>query len=80
MNGSRRLGRLNWLCRRGMKELDLVLTAFVQREQDDLEAGAWPGLERLLETEDDLLWDWLQKPVSSPPEFRPLLESLRRHD
>ena len=80
MNGSRRLGRLNWLCRRGMKELDIVLTAFLSRESDGLESGAWPELEPLLETEDDLLWDWLQQPDSAPRDFRPLLKALRRRD
>lgn len=80
MNDSRRLGRLNWLCRRGMKELDVVFTAFLQRESAALDAGGWPELESLLQTEDDLLWDWLQQPARAPFDFRPILEALRRRD
>ena len=45
-----------------MKELDVLLERFLEIHQSALEAGQWPELERLLEAEDDRLWDWLQKP------------------
>ncbi|MEJ2534183.1 MAG: succinate dehydrogenase assembly factor 2 [Gammaproteobacteria bacterium] len=48
------------LCRRGMKELDLMLAAFVARESEALADGHWPAFEAFLQTEDDQLWDWLQ--------------------
>ncbi|MEJ8568304.1 succinate dehydrogenase assembly factor 2 [Elongatibacter sediminis] len=77
---NRRVRRLKWLCRRGMKELDLMLERFLASEQDSLEHGAWPELESLLQTEDDRLWDWLQN--SQHPDARPyraLLDRIR-HD
>jgi antitoxin CptB len=75
---SDRVRKLRWLCRRGMKELDILLERFVDREQAALAAGAWPGLEVLLDAEDDLLWDMLQNPAL--PQAGPhvgLLESIR---
>jgi antitoxin CptB len=71
--------RLRWRCRRGMKELDVLLERFLEREREPLAAGRWTELELLLETEDDVLWQWLQDPaaVNAAP-YRRLLEQIRR--
>ena len=61
-----RLGRLRWLCRRGMKELDVLLEAFLAREQKALLDGGWPELEQLLKEEDDLLWQGVLAPEQCP--------------
>jgi antitoxin CptB len=60
--GTARVKRLTWLCRRGMKELDVLLEHFVASQRAALEQGEWPQLEKILRAEDDLLWDWLQNP------------------
>jgi succinate dehydrogenase flavin-adding protein (antitoxin of CptAB toxin-antitoxin module) len=63
-----------------MKELDLLLERFVDRHAEALDAGRWPELEALLETEDDLLWDWVQNPAApGAAGYRALLEWIR-HD
>lgn len=73
-----RVRRLRWLCRRGMKELDLLLLRFVDRHETELAAGGWPQAETLLAMEDDVLWDWLQDPARAGDEaLRALLESIR---
>jgi antitoxin CptB len=74
---SRRTDRLRWMCRRGMQELDILLEAFLQREEAALSSGAWPGLESFLAEEDDRLWDWVQR-HSEPDsaEFRELVDAL----
>jgi antitoxin CptB len=79
MQGQARVSRLKWDCRRGMKELDVLLERFLYTHRQPLAAGSWPELEALLETEDDLLWGWLQNPaaVQAAP-WRPLLEQIRR--
>ena len=79
MTGGARISRLRWLCRRGMKELDILLERFIEDHEAALSGGAWPELEQLLETEDDVLWDWFQDP-SKPgaAEFRSLLKQIRR--
>lgn len=56
---SRELSRLRWFCRRGMKELDVMLERYL--------ADCWPSapeveraaFARLLECQDPQLWDWL---------------------
>jgi antitoxin CptB len=50
--------RLQWRCRRGMRELDRL---FDRRLEQLLLAADGPGLarfERLLDCEDDRLWRW----------------------
>jgi antitoxin CptB len=53
------LGKLRWRCRRGMKELDLLLTRFL----DDRYAEAPPEEQRsfrgLLELPDPVIYDYL---------------------
>jgi antitoxin CptB len=79
MQGEDRLRKLNWLCRRGMKELDILLQGFTARHHNALNEGAWPEFEELLQTEDDLLWDWLMNPPSQDARgFSSLLDEIRR--
>lgn len=52
--------KLRWMCRRGMKELDVLLESFLLANEQRLRAGQWPELERFLACEDDVLWDWLR--------------------
>lgn len=51
--------RLVWRCRRGTRELDLVLGRFLERAYDQLTPAERVHFERLLEQEDDLLQAWL---------------------
>ncbi|KAA9131959.1 succinate dehydrogenase assembly factor 2 family protein [Marinihelvus fidelis] len=77
VDGPRRLSRLRWLTRRGMKELDVILEAFVLRESTALSDGAWPQFERFLQSEDDQLWDWLQgRDTPDEQAFRDILSAL----
>ena len=43
--------KLKWRCRRGLLELDIVLSRYVARHPDDAELG------ELLELPDNDLWD-----------------------
>lgn len=49
-------GRLRWQCRRGMKELDAMLTGYLE---GGLERSERASFQRLLENSDDQLWTWL---------------------
>jgi antitoxin CptB len=74
-----RVKKLRWLCRRGMKELDVLLEDFLARHDQNLTAGCWPELESLLAQEDDLLWDWLQQPArEQAAPYHELLHKIRR--
>jgi antitoxin CptB len=67
---------LQWRLRRGMLELDVMLKRFVAAELDTLRAEELACLDRLLGTEDDVLWNWLSGKES--PEQRDLCELVER--
>ena len=61
-----------------MKELDVLLEHFLVRHREALEAGAWPELEALLQSEDDVLWDWARNPRECPrQDWYELLVTIR---
>ena len=61
-----------------MKELDVLLDRFLERQRQPLDEGRWPQLESLLAIEDDLLWHWLQDPAAEQAApYRDLLERIR---
>lgn len=67
--------RLQWRCRRGMRELDLLLTRYLDREwtrDSDAERGVFL---RLLDCEDDRLWRWFLDLEPAPDDA---LDSLVR--
>ncbi len=78
MQGEDRIRRLRWLCRRGMKELDVLLGSFLESNLDSLKSGSWERFEAFLDQEDDLIWHWLQK-IETPDtdEFQSLTDAIR---
>jgi succinate dehydrogenase flavin-adding protein (antitoxin of CptAB toxin-antitoxin module) len=61
-----------------MKELDLLLESFLERNQPALESGSWPEFEALLQNEDDVLWIWVQDPDHQDAVvYRDVLERIR---
>lgn len=64
--------RLRWRCRRGTRELDLILSGFLERRYEALSDADRSAFEQLLECEDDRLQSWLLTPD------RPDHEPLRR--
>lgn len=66
------------MCRRGMKELDVLLESFLASNEAELSAGRWPQFERLLEFEDDVLWNSLRGPGRAPdPALNELIDAIR---
>lgn len=51
--------RMRWLCRRGMKELDVLLERFMATAYDDLTPSEHATFEALLGREDPDLYDLL---------------------
>ena len=79
VGGEQRVGKLQWRSRRGMKEMDLLLGGFIERQRKPLLDGDWPQFEAFLEDDDNRLWDWLQgKAVPECEDYRKLLDSIRR--
>lgn len=50
--------RLRWRCRRGMRELDQLLTRWLDREWQSASETERGVFLRLLDCEDDRLWRW----------------------
>ena len=73
-----RWNRIQWRCRRGMLENDLVLTRFLATRGPSLSEDEITMLDRLLDLPDNELWDLIacrQEPADNFVE--PLLAQLR---
>ena len=73
------INRLRWQCRRGMRELDLLLLQFLDTGYADLDAEAARAFARLLDCPDALLLEWLlgrQRP--SDKDVADVVEYIRR--
>lgn len=51
--------QLVWRCRRGVRELDVLLTTFVEREYDALSEIDKQAFHDFLKTQDPVIMDWL---------------------
>ena len=72
------LSRLRWLCRRGMKELDIVMTHFLEQsypESSEQEKNAFVSLLNLQDPE--LYALLLDRKTSDDPYENQVLEALR---
>lgn len=54
-----RLRRLGWRCRRGMRELDVLLSSYLEREYVGSSAAQQAAFESLLELPDPVIADYL---------------------
>ncbi len=69
--------QMQWRCRRGIRELDLVFGRFLERGFDTLPAAELEAFERLLEQNDLDIYDWLLGRTDPPSEeFRRLIARL----
>ena len=59
MSEDREIARLRWRCRRGMRELDLLMTGWLDDHYASAGAGERDAFVRLLETPDPTLLAWL---------------------
>jgi antitoxin CptB len=70
------LKRLRWRCRRGMRELDQLLTRWLDREWTAASDTQREVFLRLLDSEDDRLWRWFLGHETAPDAA---LDSLIQH-
>lgn len=72
-------GRLRWRCRRGMRELDLLLTRYLDTAYDRAGQAEQAAFEALLEQPDEDLWRYLFE-QAAPAEARltELVDKIRR--
>jgi antitoxin CptB len=60
------IGKLRWRCRRGMKELDLLLTRYVDERYRQATPGEQQAFRQLLDTDDPLLYAYFIGGQSPP--------------
>jgi|TARA_B110000908_G_scaffold5852_1_gene7441 antitoxin CptB len=70
--------RLVWASRRGMLELDLILSPFVENVYDSLTEDDQLRFEVLLECEDQTLFMWfMQREQPADPNMQRILQIIR---
>ncbi|MFQ3201291.1 MAG: antitoxin CptB [Zhongshania sp.] len=69
--------RIRWACRRGMLELDLVLTPYVEDRFQNLDDESQQRFIRLLDSEDTELFAWfLSKSLPEDPELAMIVNDI----
>jgi antitoxin CptB len=69
---------LHWSCRRGLLELDLILTRFLEHHLDEMDAQQRDILAELLGHPDNDLLDWVMGRQEPPdPRFRSVVQLLQ---
>lgn len=72
------LQRLRWQCRRGLRELDLLLQQFLDAQAGQLDAPTTAAVLRLLEYPDAVLLEWLLgRQIPSDTEVASLVQRIR---
>ena len=75
------LKRLRWRARRGMKELDVLFSRWLDARGASTTAPEREAFERLLAREDSELWPWmLGRGEPEDPELRALVGQIRAAD
>ncbi len=71
------LGRLRWRCRRGMRELDELLLRYVDERYAAASAAEKFAFERLLETQDTVIYEYCLGRIRPPSaEVAALIERI----
>jgi antitoxin CptB len=74
-------GYLQWRCRRGTKELDVVLNRFLDNCYEQLSDTELNDFNQLLDAQDTILWYWLIGKQSPPAEnIKTIITKINAHD
>jgi antitoxin CptB len=74
------LSRIRFRCRRGMKELDVLLEAFLSRHYTDADLALQQSFLAVLDVEDPDLWAWIIGHAPPPAQFADVIARLQRND
>jgi antitoxin CptB len=70
------LGRLRWRCRRGMKELDMLLSRYLDEGYGAASAEERAAFQRLLEVQDPLIYAYCLGQERAPEHLAALLQRI----
>ena len=62
------MSRLRWRCRRGTKELDIVMNRYLQERYETASAEEQASFNALLDIEDPIIFDWLMDKTKAEDE------------
>nr|VFJ67466.1 MAG: antitoxin CptB [Candidatus Kentron sp. FW] len=71
---------LKWRCRRGMRELDLLLERFLESQYDFLSDADRELFGRFLEEPNERIVDWLLDGVEADEQYAELVEQIQSWD
>jgi len=70
--------QLRWRCRRGVRELDLLLSRFLETDYPELDEQGQDAFARFLEIQDPVIMDWLfGRAVADDPQLQKLVQRLQ---
>jgi len=70
------VGKLRWRCRRGMKELDILLTRYVDERYGAAPPQEQQAFRRLLETQDPVIYAYCLGQEPPPAHLAALIERI----
>jgi antitoxin CptB len=70
------LGKLRWRCRRGIKELDVLLSRYVEERFCGASNAEQAAFTQLLETQDTVLYAYCLGLEPPPPQLAALIERI----
>ncbi len=62
--------------RRGIKEMDLILAAYADRNLADMDSSGLDTYDALLHENDQDLYQWVTGQVAPPPQFSDLVSNI----
>ena len=69
-------GKLRWRCRRGMKELDILLTRYVDERYRAASPEEQQAFQNLLETQDPVIYAYCLGQERPPEHLAALIERI----
>lgn len=73
------MSRLRWACRRGMKELDVAMTAYLEKFYQKADADERAAFLRLIDIQDPELMNMVMGKIDAPDEqMESVLQTIRR--
>ena len=73
---SEKKSRILWRCRRGIKEMDIVLQDFIKNSYDELNNENKSAFSKLLEEQDLDILNWVLG--KDKPEDKTLIENIKK--
>ena len=74
------INRLRWRCRRGTRELDRLLTWYLDTRYVASDAAAQNAFADLLDAQDPDIWDWIMgRSRSAQASVQNIVDDIRTH-